>query len=310
MTSEQNKAIGIFDSGIGGLTVLKAIEEVLPHENLIYLGDTARVPYGNKSRETITRYSIENTNFLIQSGVKVVVVACNTASALAVSELRNKFSVPVLGVIEPGAKAALSVTRSKEIGVIGTESTIASSSYSKAIQAMDSKARVQGLACPLFVPLVEEGWVEEEVTYSVAQKYLTPFFTFIKDNQPHSGVEGEAPSALGGMEGRERPRMRGATRAPIIDTLILGCTHYPLLKEVLAQVMGKKVTLVDSAQETAQAVKQLLIRKNILRTDSSDRQETLFVTDSPERFRKVGQNFLKRSLEGVALTSSVQADAG
>jgi glutamate racemase len=261
--SEQNKAIGIFDSGIGGLTVLKAIEEALPNEHLIYLGDTARVPYGNKSRETVTRYSIENTQFLIQSGVKAVVIACNTASALAVSDLRKNFSVPILGVLEPGAQAAVSVTRSKEIGVIGTDSTIGSSSYSKAIHGLDEKIRVWGVACPLFVPLAEEGWVENEITELIARKYLEPF-----------------------------------SKTPI-DTLILGCTHYPMLKRVIAKVMGEKVMLVDSAQESARVVKELLIEKNLMRTDSSPRSETLFVTDSPERFKQVGKTFLNRTLDGV-----------
>lgn len=267
MTTEPNKAIGIFDSGIGGLTVLKALEEALPHENLIYLGDTARVPYGNKSRETITRYSIENTNFLIQGGVKLVVVACNTASALALPELRRQFSLPIVGVIEPGARAALSATKSKEVGVIGTESTVSSSSYSKAIQSIDPNVRVWGIACPLFVPLAEEGWTHDEITEAVAHKYLSPFL-----------------------------------KTPI-DTLILGCTHYPLLKGIIGKVMGEKVSLVDSAQETALAVKQLLAEKNLVRSDSSRRSETLFVTDSPARFKEVGRNFLNRSLEGVALVT-------
>jgi glutamate racemase len=267
MTSESNQSIGIFDSGIGGLTVLKAIEEVLPHENLIYLGDTARVPYGNKSRETITRYSIENTQFLIQSGVKAIVVACNTASALALTELRKQFSVPIVGVIEPGAKAALGATKSREVGVIGTESTISSSSYSKAVQAVDPKVRVWGIACPLFVPLAEEGWTHDEITEAVAHKYLSPFL-----------------------------------KTPI-DTLILGCTHYPLLKGILGKVMGEKVTLVDSAQETAHALKELLSEKNLTRKEASRRTETLFVTDSPARFKEVGRNFLNRSLDGVTLVT-------
>jgi len=267
MSQDQNKAIGIFDSGIGGLTVLKALEEALPRENLIYLGDTARVPYGNKSRETITRYSIENTQFLIQSGVKLVVVACNTASALSLADLRKHFSVPVLGVLEPGAWAAVKATRSKEVGVIGTESTIGSSSYSRAIHGIDEKIRVWGVACPLFVPLAEEGWVETEVTELVARKYLAPF-----------------------------------SKTPI-DALILGCTHYPLLKTMIARVMGEKVSLVDSARETARAVKELLEEKNLIRSDPTDRTETLFVTDSPERFKQVGRTFLNRPLDGVTLVT-------
>lgn len=267
MTQENDKAIGIFDSGIGGLTVLKAIEQALPRENLIYLGDTARVPYGNKSRETISRYSSENTHFLTQAGVKAVVVACNTASALALSDLQKNFSIPIIGVIEPGAAAAVQATQSGKIGIIGTEATIASASYTKAIEAFNPKLRVWGLACPLFVPLAEEGWVEDEITESVARKYLAPFF-----------------------------------KTPI-DTLILGCTHYPILKKMISKVMGEKVTLVDSAEQTAFALKKLLEEKNLERRDSSPRSETLFVTDSPARFKEVGRNFLNRKLEGVTLVS-------
>ncbi|MFO1519935.1 MAG: glutamate racemase [bacterium] len=267
MIAEREKSIGIFDSGIGGLTVLKAVEEALPGEHLVYLGDTARVPYGNKSRETITRYSVENTQFLLQSGVKAVVVACNTASALALSELRRHFPIPILGVIEPGARAALSATRTKEIGVIGTESTISSSSYSKAVQALDPKSRVWGIACPLFVPLAEEGWIHEEVTEAVAQKYLSPF-----------------------------------VKTPI-DTLILGCTHYPLLKGVIAKTMGEKVTLVDSAQETARALKELLAEKGLQRTEKGRSSSHFFVTDSPDRFKQGAKNFLNRSLDGVTLVT-------
>lgn len=267
MTLDNNKAIGIFDSGIGGLTVLKALEEALPEENLVYLGDTARVPYGNKSRETVTRYSMENTHFLLQSGVKMVVVACNTASALSLAELKKNFSIPILGVLEPGARAAVGATRSKEVGVIGTESTIGSSSYVRAVQAVEERIRVWGIACPLFVPLVEEGWVDSDITERVARKYLEPFF-----------------------------------KTPI-DALILGCTHYPLLKKVLSRVMGEKVALVDSAQETARAVKALLKENNLLKTDPAPGSRTLFVTDSPERFKQVGRTFLNRSLDGVTLVT-------
>lgn len=267
MNAEVNKAIGIFDSGIGGLTVLKAVEEALPRENLTYLGDTARVPYGNKSRETITRYSVENTQFLMKGGVKAVVVACNTASALALSELQKQFSIPIIGVIEPGAAAAVAATRSGEVGIIGTEATIASSSYTKAIQVLNPKIKSWGLACPLFVPLAEEGWIQDEVTEAVARKYLAPFL-----------------------------------KTPI-DTLILGCTHYPILKKMISKVMGEKVTLVDSAEQTAFALKKLLEENNLRRNESSPRHETLFVTDSPARFKEVGRNFLNRSLEGVTLVN-------
>ncbi len=267
MNAENNKAIGIFDSGIGGLTVFKAIEEALPYEHLIYLGDTARVPYGNKSRETITRYSIENTQFLMKAGVKAVVVACNTASAFALHELQKQFSIPIIGVIEPGAQAAVASTKTGEVGIIGTEGTIASASYTKAIQALNPKTRVWGVSCPLFVPLAEEGWVEDEISIAIAKKYLASF-----------------------------------SKTPI-DTLILGCTHYPILKKMISKVMGSEVKLVDSAEQTALALKTLLQSRQLERKDSTARQETFFVTDSPARFNQVGRNFLNRSLEGVTLVS-------
>ncbi len=267
MDALNNKAIGLFDSGIGGLTVLKAIEEALPKENLIYLGDTARVPYGNKSRETITRYSEENVNFLIQSGVKMVVVACNTASAWSLQYLQKNFSIPILGVLEPGARAAVAATRTKEVGVIGTEGTISSASYSKAIHAIDPSIRVWGIACPLFVPLVEEGWIDGSITESIIRKYLSSFL-----------------------------------KTPI-DTLILGCTHYPLLKDMIAHVLGDSVTLVDSAEETARVAKTVLETSQLQKTSLEPRTETFFVTDFPDRFKQVGRSFLKRPLDGVLLVS-------
>ncbi len=264
---EREKAIGIFDSGIGGLTVFQAIREKLPHEHLIYLGDTARLPYGNKSRETITRYSVENTQFLMRAGVKAVVVACNTASALGLAELQKQFSIPILGVIEPGAQAAVAATQSGEVGIVGTEATISSSSYTKAIQDLNSQIRVWGVACPLFVPLAEEGWIEDSITLAVAEKYLASFY-----------------------------------KTPI-DTLILGCTHYPILKKVISQVLGEKVKLVDSAEQTALALKKLLQEKELTHPEPSFSEATFFVTDSPARFKQVGRNFLKQSLEGVTLVT-------
>ncbi|MBF0491851.1 MAG: glutamate racemase [Deltaproteobacteria bacterium] len=260
-------SIGIFDSGVGGLTVFEAIQEQLPQENLVYLGDTARVPYGNKSRETITRYSIENTKFLLQCGIKVLIIACNTASALAISELQKQFSLPIIGVIEPGALAAVATTKTKEVAVIGTESTIRSASYAKAIAQLNPAIRVWGTACPLFVPLAEEGWMDEEVTKLVAEKYLSSFH-----------------------------------KTPI-DTIILGCTHYPLLKKRIAQVMGVSVTLVDSAEQTALALQQLLQKESLQNPQIQKGSETFFVTDSPDRFRQVGRTFLGRPLEGVTLVS-------
>lgn len=267
MNSPSSLSIGIFDSGVGGLTVFEAIQRKLPQENLIYLGDTARVPYGNKSRETITRYSVENTKFLLQCGIKVLIIACNTASALAIQELKAQFPLPIIGVIEPGAKAAVAATQSHEVAVIGTEATIQSGSYIQAIAELDSKIRVWGTACPLFVPLAEEGWMDEEITQKIAEKYLASF--------------------------RNTP----------IDTVILGCTHYPLLKKRIAQALGSKVKLVDSADQTALALSQLLEKENLQNTQTQKGTETFFVTDSPNRFRQVGRTFLGRPLEGVTLVS-------
>ena len=218
--NNEPRPIGIFDSGIGGLTVLKEIYRKLPHESTVYLGDTARVPYGIRSAETVTRYSMENTKFLFSQDVKMIVVACNTASSLSLEAIRSSVPVPFVGVIEPGAKAAAAATRNKRIGVIGTEGTIKSNSYSRAIMKIDNSIEVFGMACPLFVPLVEEGWTEGKIAEMVAREYLKE----IKQKD--------------------------------IDTLVLGCTHYPLLKGILSDVMGEGVNLIDSAIETAREIKK------------------------------------------------------
>ncbi len=261
--------IGVFDSGIGGLTVLKEIMSALPGEGTIYLGDTARVPYGIRSKETVVRYSFEGMRFLLGKGIKLLVVACNTMSATSLDAIKKKSPVPVIGVIEPGARAALRNTRNKRIGVIGTEATIKSRAYEKAI---GRKAHVFGLACPLFVPLVEEGSIEGDIAELAAQKYLSP----LKDKD--------------------------------IDTLLLGCTHYPLLKKTLSKVMGKGVTLIDSAKETAKETKTLLKRRGIQSGSAGGRatiyaggRATFFVTDSPERFKAVGEKFLGRKLRNIKL---------
>src|SRR5258708_11641283 len=210
--------LGVFDSGIGGLSVARALFERLPKESVIYFGDTARVPYGPKSPDTVRRYSAEILAYLLGRGVKAVVVACNTSTAHALGSLKEKSPVPVIGVIEPGARAAVAATRTGNIGVIGTAGTIASRAYERAIQALRPDAKVHGQACPLFVPLVEEGWFEHPAAELIAREYLEPL--------QHAKV----------------------------DLLVLGCTHYPLLKPFLARVMGPDVTLVDSAEETATAV--------------------------------------------------------
>ncbi len=258
---KKNKPIGVFDSGIGGLTVLKEILKVLPKESTIYLGDTARVPYGIRSPETVIRYSFENTKFLSSKDIKLLVIACNTASSISLEAIERNIDIPVIGVIKPGAKAAAKATKGRKIGVIGTEATIKSNAYTKAIKALDKKIEVFTRACPLFVPLVEEGWTEGEITRKVAEKYLKT----LQDEK--------------------------------IDTIVLGCTHYPLLKKVIAKVMGKSVRLIDSAVETSREVKTILEELSLLRTRKGTPAREFFVTDSPEKFVAVGERFLGQKIE-------------
>jgi glutamate racemase len=259
-------AIGVFDSGIGGLTVVKAILDLLPNEPLIYLGDSARMPYGTKSAEAVCRYSFENAEFLVTRGVKLLVVACNTSSAVALEGLRERYEVPVVGVIEPGAGAAAAVTRNGKIGIIGTEATIRSGCYTRALRRIRPDCEIYTRACPLFVPLAEEGWIDNEVARSTADLYLS------------------------------------SMRKSGIDTLVLGCTHYPLLTEVIQDTMGSGVILVDSARATANAVRDAIEGQGL----SAGRTATaasFFVTDSPDRFVKVGSRFL-----GGSIDSAVQVD--
>ena len=257
----KNRAIGIFDSGVGGLTVLKEIAALLPDENLVYLGDTARVPYGTKSVKTVQRYALEASEFLVCQGVKLLVVACNTASAVALPLLRERFRLPVIGVIEPGARRAIE-SRNRRIGVIGTEGTINSGRYPEAIQALLPDAQIFSAPCPLFVPLAEEGWAEHEIARLTAKEYLQPL-----------------------IEAR-------------IDTLVLGCTHYPLLRNTLQRVLGEEVTLVDSAEETAKAVQDLFRQQKLMSSARGGRRE-FFVTDVPTRFERVGKAFLGSELVKV-----------
>jgi len=255
MQYEKDSPIGLFDSGIGGLTVLQRIMEVLPKENTVYLGDTARSPYGTKSVETVLRYSFENADFLIQKSVKLLVVACNTSTAVALKSLQENLTVPVVGVIGPGARAALAKTKNKRIGVIGTEATIQSGAYTQALRAIDPKVEVYSRACPLFVPLVEEGWLDNKVVDMAVASYLA-----------------------------------GLKRSGI-DTLILGCTHYPLLKKAIRKFMGRGVRLVDSAEETAHEVSGVLMEKSLEREHGKG-AASFFVSDVPDRFIKVGRRFL------------------
>jgi glutamate racemase len=256
--------IGMFDSGVGGLTVLREVMKQLPNESTTYFGDTARVPYGSKSRDVIVRFSLEISQFLLQQKVKMLVVACNTASAFALSALRSRFDVPIVGVIEPGALAAVKTTSSGRVGIIGTEGTIESQAYTEAIRRLNPKIEVFGQACPLIVPLVEEGWLEKPVTVDIVKEYLLPL-----------------------LENK-------------IDTLVLGCTHYPLLKNILSRVAGDHVKLIDSAEETARAVHTAL-QENKLATHekASSVLREYYVSDAPVKFAKTGARFLGKPLPGV-----------
>ncbi|HEY0811608.1 MAG TPA: glutamate racemase [Longimicrobiales bacterium] len=256
MSGSDNRPIGVFDSGIGGLTVAKELFHVLPNESVIYFGDTARVPYGPKSPATVLHYSREAAAFLMSQDIKMLVVACNTATAHAAEALADELSVPVIGVVEPGARAAAARTKTGRIGVIGTAGTIASGAYDLAVRKLVEDARVYAQPCPLFVPLIEEGWQDQEATKLIAQRYLAPLHE----------VD--------------------------VDVLILGCTHYPLLAPVIQKILGPSVTLVDSAHETALEVREVLTANNALRTEQSPPLHEFYASDSPMRFREVGRRFL------------------
>ncbi|MFN2398110.1 MAG: glutamate racemase [Gemmatimonadaceae bacterium] len=255
--------IGVFDSGLGGLTVVHEIMRQLPDEAIIYFGDTARVPYGPKSPDTVRRYSHEIASFLHGQGVKAIVVACNTATAQALPSLQAAFSVPVIGVVEPGARAAVRGSRGGVIGVIGTAGTIASGAYERAIRAIAPRARIDARACPLFVPLVEEGWIDTEATRLIARVYLTPM-------------------------AREHA-----------DTLVLGCTHYPLLKPLIRDVMGSDVKLIDSAEETAAETSRILQELGLRATGGSRTKHRFVASDAPEQFLRLGRRFLGEAIESV-----------
>jgi len=255
--------IGVFDSGIGGLTVVKALMEELPSESIIYFGDTARVPYGTKSKATIVKFSLENVEFLLRFGVKCIVIACNTSSSWALPTLRKYFKVPIVGVIRPGALAAVRQTRNKRVGVIGTNATIHSRAYEQAIHRLDPTIKVFSQSCPLFVPLVEEGWLSGGVSKQIAEKYLEP----LKHHR--------------------------------IDTLILGCTHYPLLTHTIQQVLGPRTALVDSARQTAAEVRGVLLGTDTLCDRRLGPRYRFFVTDEPTHFGRVGQRFLGRLIHSV-----------
>lgn len=255
--------IGIFDSGIGGLTVVKSVKSFLPNEKIIYFGDTARVPYGSKSNSTVIKYSLQNTKFLLKRNVKIIVVACNTASSVALNELRNNFNLPIIGMIEPGAKAALAETKNGKIGVIGTEATINNKAYSKELKFLDSKVKVIEKACPLFVPLAEEGMINHKATFLIAKEYLS----IMKESK--------------------------------IDTLILGCTHYPLLKEIIQKVVGKKVKLIDSGSAASTEVEAYLKGRGLRNISNQMCKDEFYVSDVPQKFKQIAERFLGREITHI-----------
>lgn len=259
------RPIGVFDSGVGGLTVVHELQRQLPRESLIYFGDTARVPWGNKSPETVRRYAGEILSYLLGRDVKMVVVACNTASAHALELLRTVAPVPLEGVVEPGARAAVKASRTHRIGVIGTSGTIRSGAYERAIKVLTRDAQVRSIACPLFVPLVEEGWFKHPAAALIARDYLAPLKT-------------EA-----------------------IDALVLGCTHYPLLKPLLQAELGNTIRLIDSAEETAAAVARVLWDAKLETATDAVGKIEFVVSDAPAQFEKVGAAFLGDQLKDVQL---------
>ncbi len=251
------KAIGIFDSGVGGLTVYKTIRNAFPSEDLIYFGDTARVPYGPKSPNTIIEYSLQNARFLLQQGIKILIVACNTSSAVALPAMQTITDIPIIGVIEPGAEQAAKTTKNKRIGIIGTEGTINSEAYPNAIKKLIPEAVIFSVACPLFVPLVEEGWQDHLVTELVVKEYLTNL------------------------------------KMQAIDTLVLGCTHYPLLSKAIQQIMGSEVTLVDSAM----AITEYLARYIGSESDKQQGSSTFYVSDNEEKFTQIAERILNDNIK-------------
>ncbi|MBT3756857.1 MAG: glutamate racemase [Candidatus Cloacimonetes bacterium] len=251
------KPIGIFDSGVGGLTVFKEIRKRFPNEDIIYFGDTARVPYGPKSQSTVIDYSIQNARFLIQQGAKIIVIACNTSSATALSELQKSLPVPVLGVIEPGALSAVSTSVNKRIGVIGTEGTIRSKAYSSAISNLDDNCNVFSKPCPLLVPLAEEGWEDHDVTKLTIKEYLT---SLLRNN---------------------------------IDTLVLGCTHYPILKASIQQFVGDDITLVDSAEAVTDKLDEILPNREV----TGIGEDRFYVSDNEDKFNSIASKILNMEID-------------
>lgn len=267
-TDEKSRArtrpIGVFDSGVGGLTVVRSLMKLLPHEQIVYFGDTARVPYGPKSSDIVRSYARQDTELLLRYNVKMIVVACNTVSSVALDVVERHAPVPVVGVIKPAARIAAAITKTKQVGVIGTVGTISSCTYTKEIHAYDPSITVHGQACPLFVPLAEEGWDSHEATRLIAREYLMPLLE------------------------------KG------IDTLVLGCTHYPLLKNVISEVTGTSISIIDSADSTAEAVLRMLHDESLLRQTNPNPQHVFLVSDVPRKFREIGERFLGHELKHVS----------
>ncbi|MGB7604862.1 MAG: glutamate racemase [Lutisporaceae bacterium] len=258
-----SRPIGVFDSGIGGLTVVKEIMEQLPNESIVYFGDTARVPYGTKSKEIVTKYSFQCIKFLLEKKVKAIVVACNTASASSLDAAKQSFDIPFIGVVEPGAITACQATKSNKIGIIGTEGTVSSGAYEKEINIINNDVKIVLKACPLFVPIAEEGWQDTEIANLTAREYLTDL------------------------------KEKG------IDALVMACTHYPLLEKTIAQVMGKDIMLVNPAFETAKSLKHVLNELGIQSKGGRKTEYEFYVSDNPVKFKKVGENFLSKPISHV-----------
>jgi glutamate racemase len=265
---KNSQPLGVFDSGIGGLTVVRALTRHLPHENIIYFGDTARVPYGPKSPQVVREYALQDTDVLLRHDVKLIVIACNTVSAVALDVVQKRANIPVVGVILPGADAAVRATTNKRIGIIGTVGTIFSNAYTNAIRQINSGLKVFGQPCPLFVPLAEEGWIDHKATELIAKEYLFPL-TLEK-----------------------------------IDTLVLGCTHYPLLRDVIGKVLRESVTLIDSGEATAIVVKNMLAELQLTNPSSLKPNLQFYVSDLPHKFTEIGERFLGTNLGKVQRVSS------
>lgn len=259
---EKNNPIGIFDSGIGGLTVVKQIINFLPNENIVYFGDTARVPYGSKSNSTVIEYAFQDTSFLMEKNVKMIIVACNTVSSVAIKSLREKFHIPIIGMIDPGSEMAVRESKTGRIGVIGTNATINNKAYSNNLIKLNKNLTIYEKACPLFVPLAEEGWLDHEATRLIAEEYL-------KELKEHE-----------------------------IDTLILGCTHYPILKKVIEKVMGE-VKLIDSGVAAAKLVEHYLNGRGLRNESHNLGYHDYYVSDIPQKFKTIAQRFLGKSIENV-----------